>query len=400
MVNQPLKPALQYKSGRILWIDYLRSFITVLVIAHHSSLAYTTFASANSNAYILSTHPIVDRKRWIGLDIFENFNDVFFMALMFLIGGIFVVKAIQKKGSARFIRDRFYRLFIPFIIAVSILMPVAYYPAYHLMHPDGGIGSFLFDFFRIEGWPAGPPWFIWILFLFNTVLALLSSTAIPLITKAGNYLNTCRDRPYRIAFLFFMLSYLLYVPASWIFGAYTWASFGPLAFQKSRLLLYFAFFVIGCIIGVSDFNNGLFSTGSGFVRRWRIWLRCCIFFYLLLIVLEALGRQRIVGALGTWPARIIYGAVYTLSTCFSCIAFLTFFRNGITRSYRIMDSLCENAYGMYLVHYIFVIWCQYLLMNADLPAFVKFGITFIFSAGFSWMLTILLRRIPVVKTYV
>ena len=31
--------------NRTLWIDYLRSFITVLVVAHHSSLAYTTFAS-------------------------------------------------------------------------------------------------------------------------------------------------------------------------------------------------------------------------------------------------------------------------------------------------------------------------------------------------------------------
>jgi glucans biosynthesis protein C len=400
MANQTSNPALHYKPGRILWIDYLRSFITVLVIAHHSSLAYTTFASANSKAYILSSHPIVDRQRWIGLDIFENFNDVFFMALMFLIGGIFIVKTIQKKGVARFIRDRFYRLFIPFIIAVSFLMPLAYYPAYHLVHPDGGISSFLFDFFSVEGWPPGPPWFIWVLFLFNTVFALCSRRCVPLITKAGNRLNNYGDKPYRIVLLFFIISYLLYVPASLIFGAYTWASFGPLAFQKSRLLLYFSFFVAGSIIGVSDFNSGLFSAGSGFVKRWRIWLGCCLFFYLLLIVLESLGRLRIVGALGIWPARIIYGAVYTLSTCFSSIALLTFFRHRITRSSRFMDSLCENAYCIYLVHYIFVIWCQYILLRADLTAPVKFGVTFIFSTAFSWMLSILLRKISIVKTYV
>ena len=67
--------------NRALWIDYLRSSITVLVVAHHSSLAYTTFASFNQQAYILSTHPIVDKERWIGLDIFENFNDVFIRQL-------------------------------------------------------------------------------------------------------------------------------------------------------------------------------------------------------------------------------------------------------------------------------------------------------------------------------
>src|ERR1700733_8599969 len=123
-------PALRQGSGRVLWVDYLRSFITVLVVAHHSTLAYTTFSRINEQAYILSTHPIIDTKRWIGLDIFENFNDVFFIALMFLIGGFFVVKGLKRKGAALFIRDRYYRLFLPFVITVSSLMLLAYYPAY------------------------------------------------------------------------------------------------------------------------------------------------------------------------------------------------------------------------------------------------------------------------------
>ena len=103
MAIATLNPVPQYKKGRVLWIDYLRSFITVLVVAHHSSLAYTTFARVSPVAYIRSTAPIIDIQRWVGLDIFENFNDVFFMALMFLIGGIFVVNALQKKGSCLYL---------------------------------------------------------------------------------------------------------------------------------------------------------------------------------------------------------------------------------------------------------------------------------------------------------
>jgi hypothetical protein len=75
-------------ANRTNWLDYLRSFITILVVAHHSSLAYTTFAHFNKKVYILSTHPIVDTIRWKGLDIFEDFNDIFFMSL---ISGIFIV---------------------------------------------------------------------------------------------------------------------------------------------------------------------------------------------------------------------------------------------------------------------------------------------------------------------
>lgn len=62
---------------RNLWIDYLRSALTVLVVAHHSSLAYTTFAYFDTKTYINSTNPIVDNSRWMGMDIFENFNDIF-----------------------------------------------------------------------------------------------------------------------------------------------------------------------------------------------------------------------------------------------------------------------------------------------------------------------------------
>ena len=68
---------------RNVWVDYLRSAITVLVVAHHASLAYTTFASFDKSAYINSTNPVVDTDRTVLMDIFENFNDIFFMFLMF-----------------------------------------------------------------------------------------------------------------------------------------------------------------------------------------------------------------------------------------------------------------------------------------------------------------------------
>ena len=65
--------------SREIWIDYLRSFITILVVAFHAALAYTTFGYFKKEAYILSTHPIIDIQRWIGMDIFVFFNDIFFL---------------------------------------------------------------------------------------------------------------------------------------------------------------------------------------------------------------------------------------------------------------------------------------------------------------------------------
>jgi hypothetical protein len=393
-------PVLHQGPGRVLWVDYLRSFITVLVVAHHSTLAYTTFSRTNEQAYILSTHPIIDSKRWIGLDIFENFNDVFFMALMFLIGGFFVVKGLKKKGTTLFIRDRYYRLFLPFVVAVSSLMLLAYYPAYLNEHPEGGLKNFFRDFFFVEGWPPGPPWFIWVLFMFNLIFAIFNKSLIPLVFKAGNKLQARTSQPLKVALLFYFMVWVLYVPASWLFGAYTWKSFGPFAFQESRLLLYFGFFIFGSILGATDIEQGLLSAGSRFVKYWPVWLGACILFYLFLLGLEELGREGFGEKLGEWPSKIIYGFVYAGSTCFSSLAFLTIFRKLITRVSPVWDSLTSNAYCIYLIHYIFVLWCQYELLNMDLPAFIKFLITFVVSLFASWQVSILLRKIWVVRTYV
>jgi glucan biosynthesis protein C len=42
------------------------------------------------------------------------------MYLMFFIGGLFLHKSIIKKEFKNFLEDRFYRLFVPFIISGTI----------------------------------------------------------------------------------------------------------------------------------------------------------------------------------------------------------------------------------------------------------------------------------------
>jgi len=115
-------------SSRNVWVDYLRATITVLVLAHHSALAYTTFSVFNKDAYILSTHAIVDRRRWVLLDDLVGFNDTFFMSLMFFIGGLYFFSSIKKKGVLPFIKDKMYRLLIPFLLLGTLLMLLAYFP--------------------------------------------------------------------------------------------------------------------------------------------------------------------------------------------------------------------------------------------------------------------------------
>jgi hypothetical protein len=78
------------------------------------------------------------------------------------------------------------------------------------------------------------------------------------------------------------------------------------------------------------------------------------------------------------------------SSFFLVAIFLHFARN---RS-RVLDSLSRNAYGMYLVHYVFVVWLQYALLNAPLFALAKAAIVFGVTLGLSWATSAALRRLP------
>jgi hypothetical protein len=57
-----------------------------------------------------------------------------------------------------------------------------------------------------------------------------------------------------------------------------------------------------------------------------------------------------------------------LSSTAATLSVLAMFLRFCGTRVRTMDSLCENAYGIYLVHYLFVIWLQYLLLRAPLAA--------------------------------
>ena len=66
---------------RIVALDRARTFVTLLVLLHHSVINYTYFGHG-------------DPMRWLGFDLVVLFNDSFFMAFMFFI-------ILQNAPSAR-----------------------------------------------------------------------------------------------------------------------------------------------------------------------------------------------------------------------------------------------------------------------------------------------------------
>jgi peptidoglycan/LPS O-acetylase OafA/YrhL len=82
-------------------------------------------------------------------------------------------------------------------------------------------------------------------------------------------------------------------------------------------------------------------------------------------------------------------APYEQGSCRSSV-FLRF----AARRWPPSDSLSQNAYAIYLVHYAFVIWLQYLLLGLALVAVAKGAIVFAGTLLLSWGAAAMLSRIP------
>src|SRR5215212_8739179 len=89
-------------STRLIALDRARTFITLLVLIHHSAVNYTHFGNG-------------DNMRWLGFDLVVLFNDSFFMACMFLISGLFVHGSLTRTGASSYLQGRAWRLGIPFL---------------------------------------------------------------------------------------------------------------------------------------------------------------------------------------------------------------------------------------------------------------------------------------------
>jgi surface polysaccharide O-acyltransferase-like enzyme len=68
-------------------------------------------------------------------------------------------------------------------------------------------------------------------------------------------------------------------------------------------------------------------------------------------------------------------------------------RFGLTQS-RPLASLSANAYSLYLVHYVFMVWMQYALLELAAPAVLKAPIVFVVTLVVSWIIILAVQRIP------
>jgi surface polysaccharide O-acyltransferase-like enzyme len=371
-----------------LALDNLRGIVILIVLGFHSALAYVSWVAApttdfDSPPYNWRAFPIVDSHRFLGFDLFCAWQDVYLMSLMFFLSGLFVWPSLMRKKDWIFIRERVLRLGVPYALGIAIVVPIAVYPAYWVTAVDPSVRAYWHALLELPFWPNGPLWFLWQLLVLNVIASLVHWIAPDALASLGRWSVAAGTRvgPYFAALL--AASALAYVPLAIAFTPWTWSNSGIFAVQLCRPLHYAVYFFAGVGVGVEGVDRGLVAADGLLARRWALWLASALAALALWMGLTALTLNG--------DASIGIAIAADLAYVLACAAG-SFFLIAVSLRYaarhlRILGRLGANAYGLYLLHYVFVVWLQYALLAIPLFAVMKAAIVFTGTLLCTWLTT-------------
>ena len=378
-----------------LALNNLRGYAIIIVVAFHSCIAYivnqpAANAAFNAPPFDWLAHPIVDADRFLGFDLFCALQFLYMMQLMFFLSGLFVWPSLRRKGPGQFLWDRFLRLGLPFMIGVYLLMPFAYYPVYRVTAADPSWSQFFAHFYALPFTPTGPLWFLSFAFALNIICAALFWLA----PRTGELLTRlsakAADHPLGFCLALAAVTALAYIPVASVTTPWQWIAFGPIAFQSGFASQYVIYFFAGMVVGAVPLDRGVLRSDGPLAQRWGRWVVGALAAFVLWIVPTALSVK---GPGATMPWLSIaadFGVVLYASA--ACLGLAAIFLRFATVRRPIFDGVAENAYGIYLFHYFFVMWAQYALLSVSAPGVVKGVVVFGVTLLLSWALSVAVCR--------
>jgi len=362
-------------------IDALRAAVTLLVVFHHTAITYGA-AGAWYYKEILPSRSLSS----LLLTLFAAANQAWFMGLFFLLAGYYTPPALNRHGTAGFVRERLIRLGIPLVFYFLILHPLTVALA---------LTARELSFVRVFAWlwsngkfDPGPLWF---------AEALLIFTAVWLGWRGIR-------KPEKTAKLAFPSDRVL-LAAALVTGAVAfllrlvWPVGVNVAFlQLGYFASYIVLFAAGC--AAAD-QKWLEQIPEDLKRRW---VRIAWLAFPVLPIVAVLARaapwlhgppeggfnlQALVYAF--WEPFVAWGFILGL---------LTFFQRRFAQLRGIWPTLARRAFLIYIIHPPVVVGVALVWRDVAAPALVKFLVTGSLACALCYVIAGVILRIPAVARIV
>jgi fucose 4-O-acetylase-like acetyltransferase len=364
------------KDNRIHFLDNLRTFAIFLVVLCHAGGVY-------ESSGIWGYFWVVDDPATNNMAGLVNLVlDIFMMPTIFFISGYLVLTSLKTRTPWAFIKAKFTRLMLPWLVSVLTLIPL--YKVIFLYSRNLPQESWTTYFHWSNGiWNQNWLWFLPVLFLFNVVYLLLSKARIKLPNIS---LRSAIVATFIIGFTYSFAMDML--------GLRGWTKTALLDFQNERLLIYFMAFLVGALC----FQRKVFDAKPGSRMLYHVvnavdWIPITVYIVFLLYPLFRPGQfivSHIIDTLIVW---------FCFHLSLLCLLYVTIetFRRYLDRRGKLWDELNSNSYYVYIIHVIVTGALALAMLNTAIPSLAKYAILSVSTFVASHLIVSLCRRVSILS---
>jgi len=277
---------------------------------------------------------------------------------MFFISGYLTPPSLKNKSGWGFLKGKFRRLMVPWVVAVFTLIPLYKVIFLYSRNLPQEHWTTYFHFSQGNISSQNWLWFLPLLFSFNMLYLLLSKVNIKMsdISLKGAVIAT------------FLISFVYSFGIGWVVDFRSWTHSALLDFENERVLMYFMAFLLGSlyfqrnVFAEKPKSKTLYNVANGIT--WipitlHIFARLYPIFYP-------------VGFSVTPLYRLIWWLSFDLSLLCLMFVMIESFRRYLDKTGSIWRELNRNSYGVYIIHVILIGVFGTLLLNMSWPALVKY----------------------------
>jgi peptidoglycan/LPS O-acetylase OafA/YrhL len=371
---------------RDLYIDRLRSVMTVFVILHHTAITYGAiggwFWHEIEPSGALSSQLLI---------LFCTTNQAYFMGFFFLLAGYFTPASLERKGYARFIGDRFLRLGVPLLVFGLILGPLT---AGIVNYAQGdGFWPAINYLWRHKQFINGPLWFAQALLIF--ILVYCGWRAV-----FGSTLDKSQRTPSKVpAGRWWLLSALGTGAAALAIRQFVPTGVNVIGLQLGYFATYIFLFAAGIAAWQYDWLRQLTwkNARTGIIALVIAWPAIPVGIAVARAI-SGPGKSNFGGGF-SWTA-ILY-ALWEPFVAWGLIAlWLLASRARMNQPSALWAWLNRRAYAVYIIHPPVLVGISLLLHGWVAPALVKFGTVGVLACMGCWLIADPLVRLPGVRRVV
>lgn len=366
---------------RVDYIDRLKVLMIVLVILHHT---FITYGAPGSWYYMQKT---TQQAALIPMSLFVAVNQSFFMGFFFFLSAMFVPPSYDKKGPKRFVTDRLIRLGIPLAFYSLVFSPVLNYTVEHYGYKQHH--SFAEYMSGYHHWiDFGVLWFAAALLLFNLIYVLWRVVFKPkLPIDLTSKLSVGKILLFAIALGIISFLVRIIFPIGWVLK--------PVGFQLGHFPQYIVMFILGLMVTRNTWISSI--TQKDAKRLAKTAARILLIFPLFYVLLKWLKfPSSYFSGEGHWPS-LLYALWEQVTGLCIMTALLYFGREYWYKFYPFEKKLSRSAFAVYIFHPMVVISIALTLKSWTIDPAWKLLVAAPLAVTFSFLLGLLLVKIPGVK---